>query len=145
MFTDDYEYPSNESYRTVGRDPHRRRSAGLETPGYHTMVDTPASGQCNFSAPLSSRDGLKYTPRESVDHRESPLAALVEVRRLGPAQPPVLQEIRERYKRVLTELRVRLEHECNRRHELLTTVRRLRTDREKDRSDFEFAQLDNER
>ena len=38
-----------------------------------------------------------------------------------------------------------MEHEHNSRHESQTTVRRLRADREKDRSEFAFAQLDNER
>ena len=37
-----------------------------------------------------------------------------------------------------------MEHEYNRRHDLLKTVRRLRTDQEKGRSDFAFAQLENE-
>ena len=36
-------------------------------------------------------------------------------------------------------------HEHSRRHDLLTTVRRLRTDREKGRSEFAFAQLEKER
>ena len=108
-------------------------------------MDSPASGHGNFSARGYSRGGSRYAPRESFNHHENPPAALVEVERQGPAQPPGLQEIYGRYKRVLTELRVGLEHECNRRHELLTTVRRLRTDREKDRSDYTFAQLEIER
>ena len=47
-----------------------------------------------------------------------------------------MQEICARYDRVLTELREDVEHEHIRRHDLLTTVRRLRTGREKDRSQF---------
>ena len=38
-----------------------------------------------------------------------------------------------------------MEHENNHRHDLLTTVRRLRTDRDRDRSDFALAKLENER
>ena len=38
-----------------------------------------------------------------------------------------------------------MEHEYSRRHDWLTTVRRLCTDPEKERSEFAFAQLENER
>ena len=108
-------------------------------------MDSPASGHGNFSARGYSRGGSRYAPRESFNHHENPPAALVEVERQGPAQPPGLQEIYGRYKRVLTELSEDVEHEYSRRHYLLTTVQRLRTDREKYRSDLAFAQLENER
>ena len=108
-------------------------------------MDTPASGQGNFSAPCSSRGGSRYAPRESVDNRDNPPVVPVVVKRQGPAQLPGLQETLGNHERVLTELRKEVEHEYNRRHDFLTTVRRLRTDREKNRSEFAFDQLDNER
>ena len=67
------------------------------------------------------------------------------VERPGPAQQPGLEETLGHHERYLTELREDVDHEYNRRHDLLTTVRRLRTNREKDRSEFAFAQLENER
>ena len=108
-------------------------------------MDTPASGQGNLSAPLSSRGGSRYAPRESVDHRENLPVVPVVVERQGTTQLLGLQETLGHHERVLTELKEDVEHEHSRRHELLTTVRRLRTDREKDRSEFAFAQLENER
>ena len=38
-----------------------------------------------------------------------------------------------------------MEHEHCRRHDFLTTVRRIRADREKDLSEFAFAQIEKER
>ena len=137
--------PIDESRHTGRRDPQNQPSAGTEAPSYHPMVDTPASGQGNLSAPRSSRGGLRNDPRESVDHRKSPPAALVEVGKPGPAQSPDLQDVCECYDCVLTKLREEVKHEYNRRHYLLVTLRRLHTDREKDRSDFALAQLENKR
>ena len=62
-----------------------------------------------------------------------------------PAQPPGLKETLGHHERVLTELREDVKYECDRRHDLQTAVRRLRTDREKYRSDFAFVQLESER
>ena len=42
-------------------------------------------------------------------------------------------------------MREDVDYEYDRRHDLLATVRRLRTDREKDRLDFAFVQPKNER
>ena len=69
----------------------------------------------------------------------------VVVERQGPAQLPGLQKTLGDHERVLTELREDVEHEHSRRHDLQTTVRRLRTDREKDRSEFALSQLEKER
>ena len=84
-------------------------------------------------------------PRESVDHRENPPVNLVAVERQVPAEPPGLQDALGNHWRYLTELRADVNHEYDRRHDMLATVRRLRTYREKDRSDFAFAQLKSER
>ena len=65
--------------------------------------------------------------------------------RQRPAQLPALQETLGHHERVLTKLKEVVEHEHSRRHDFQTTVRRLRTDREKDRSEFAFAQLEKER
>ena len=71
--------------------------------------------------------------------------APVVVERQGPAQLPGLHETLGKHERYLTQLREDVDYEYYRRHDLLSTVRRLRADREKDRSDFAFAQLENER
>ena len=145
MFTDDPEDQSDESRNTGGRDPPHQPTAGIEVPSCRTKVNTSVSGQGNLSAFRYSRGGSRYAPRESVDHRENPPVAPVVVRRQGTAQTRGHQEICALYDSVLTELREDVEQEYNRRHDLLKTVRRLRTDREKDRSEFAFAQLENER
>ena len=144
MFTYGSEDQLNEPRRTGGQDPQHQRLAGTDVPNCHTKVNIPSSGQGNFSARRSSRGGSRYAPRESVNHSENPLAALEEVERQGPAQPPGLQKISAHYDCVLNKLRKEVEHEHSSRHELLTTVRRLRTDRAKDRSEFAFAHLENE-
>ena len=48
------------------------------------------------------------------------------------------------HERSLTELREDVDNEYDRRHDLKTAVRRIRTDREKYRSDFAFVQLEGE-
>ena len=53
----------------------------------------------------------------------------VAVERQGPAQPPGLQKTLGNHERVLTELREDVDYEYDRRHDLQTAVRRLRTDR----------------
>ena len=74
------ENPSNDFRHTFGQDPQRQPSFVTDAPRYHTMVDTPASGQGNSSALCYFRGGSKYAPRESVEHRESLQAALVEMK-----------------------------------------------------------------
>ena len=104
MSTDELEDPSDESRHTVGRNPQRQPSPGTKAPSYHKLVDIPSSGQGSFSASRAALGGLEYAPRESVDHSESPPAVPVEVvGRPVPAQPPGLQEICDRYERVLTD------------------------------------------
>ena len=51
----------------------------------------------------------------------------------------------DHHERFLTELREDVKHEYTRRHDLLMTVRRLRSDWEKYRSEVAFVQLKNER
>ena len=51
----------------------------------------------------------------------------------------------DHHERFLTDLREDVEHEYTRRHDLLMTVRRLRSDLEKYRSEVAFVQLKNER
>ena len=45
----------------------------------------------------------------------------------------------------MTELRENMEQEYHRRHDLMKTVQRHRADREKDRSNFALAHLENKR
>uniref|UniRef100_M4C3J4 RxLR effector candidate protein n=1 Tax=Hyaloperonospora arabidopsidis (strain Emoy2) TaxID=559515 RepID=M4C3J4_HYAAE len=52
---------------------------------------------------------------------------------------------RKHLERVTCELREDLEHERSRRLDLIDNVTRLSLEREKNRSDFAFAQLENER
>ena len=54
-------------------------------------------------------------------------------------------ELREDLEHVTCELREDLEHERSRRLDLIDNVTRLSLEREKNRSDFAFAQLENER
>ena len=106
------------------------------------MVNNPSSRQGNLFASYYSSGSSRYAPRKSFDHHENLPAAQVGVGRRGLDQPPGLQEVCARYDRVLPELREDVEHEHSRRHDLLMTVRCLRTDREKDRSEFAFARLE---
>ena len=113
VFTDRSSDQSDVSCHTVGRDPQRQPSVGIDTPSYHTEMETPSCGQGNLSAPHSPCGGSKYAPRESVDRRENPPAVMVVVERTGSAQPG-LQEKGDRYERVLTVLGEDGEHEYNR-------------------------------
>ena len=125
--------PRTNRMRTVvlvGRDPQHQPSLGTDAPSYHTKVDTPASGHGNFYAPYSSRGGLRYAPRESVDHHESPPVGLVVAETQGPAQPQGLHETLSDHERYLTELIKDVDYAYDRRNDLLSTVRRLRTDGE---------------
>ena len=143
MFTYGPSDLSDESRHTGGRDLQLQPSAGIEVPSCHTMVDTHASGQGNLSAHRYSRGGSRYAPRETVYHRENSPVYSVVVERQGPDQLPGLQETLYNHERYLAQLREDVDYEYDRRHDLMSTVRRLRTDREKDRSDFAFTQLEN--
>ena len=68
---------SDVSRRTGGRDPQSQSSAGREAPSCRATADSRASEQDNSFAAPSRHGGLRYAPRESVEHRANPPMAVV--------------------------------------------------------------------
>ena len=145
VFSDGPSCSSDGSRHTDERDPPHRGSAGSEAPSCHVTADTRASERdSSFAAPLR-HGGSKYAPRESVDHRASPPAAVVEEGRLGPTRLSGLESEVAQHDRDLRDLSDRLDHERDVRRSLEQKVLRLRIDRSDDRSEYVHSLLESER
>ena len=72
------------SRRTAQRYPQNLSSAGSEAPNYPKQAGNRASERDSSSAVPARRGGLKYAPREIVDHRGSPPAVAVEEEKSVP-------------------------------------------------------------
>uniref|UniRef100_M4BIK6 RxLR effector candidate protein n=1 Tax=Hyaloperonospora arabidopsidis (strain Emoy2) TaxID=559515 RepID=M4BIK6_HYAAE len=129
----------------LDKAPKHQPAVESEDPNYLQRVDTRATGRGNSSDVLSHRGGSTRAPRGSVGHRahQSMDEAEEETRSQKglQAQSDTVSQI----ERVTCELREDIEHERSRRLGLNDNVTRLSSERERDRSDFAFAQLENER
>uniref|UniRef100_A0AAV1U8E0 Uncharacterized protein n=1 Tax=Peronospora matthiolae TaxID=2874970 RepID=A0AAV1U8E0_9STRA len=103
--------------RTAQLDPVRRSSVGSGAPKNPRTGDSRATGRGNSSDVRSRRGGSTAALLDSAGHRES---------------PPIF------FDRVTQGLRDDLEHERNRRLQMVDTA-------SKHRAEFAFAQLENER
>uniref|UniRef100_A0AAV1USA5 Uncharacterized protein n=1 Tax=Peronospora matthiolae TaxID=2874970 RepID=A0AAV1USA5_9STRA len=103
--------------RTAHPDPVRQPSVGGVVPKYPRTGDSLATGRDNSSDVRSRRGGSTAAQLDSAGHRKSPLIF---------------------FDRVTQGLRDDLEHERNRRLQMVDTA-------SKHRAEFAFAQLENER
>uniref|UniRef100_A0AAV1TN68 Uncharacterized protein n=1 Tax=Peronospora matthiolae TaxID=2874970 RepID=A0AAV1TN68_9STRA len=107
------------SRRTARPDPVRQPSIGSGAPKNPRTGDSRATGRGNSSDVRSRRGGSTAAQLDSAGHRESPL-------------------MESFFDRVTQGLRDDLEHERNRRLQMVDTA-------SKHRAEFAFAQLENER
>uniref|UniRef100_M4BWX9 RxLR effector candidate protein n=1 Tax=Hyaloperonospora arabidopsidis (strain Emoy2) TaxID=559515 RepID=M4BWX9_HYAAE len=138
-------HTSKAPCRTVRQGPKHQPAVEREAPKYLPRVDTRATGRGNSSDVPSHRGGSTSAPRGSVGHcaHESMDEAEEETRPQTGLQ--VQSDTVSLLKRVTCELREDLEHERSRRLGLVDNVTRLSSEKERDRSDLAFAQLENER
>uniref|UniRef100_A0AAV1U1R1 Uncharacterized protein n=2 Tax=Peronospora matthiolae TaxID=2874970 RepID=A0AAV1U1R1_9STRA len=126
------------SRRTARPDPVRQPSIGSGAPKNPRTGDSRATGRGNSSDVRSRRGGSTAALLDSAGHRESPLMEVEEEERRSP-HDHVDRCVPESFvDRVTQGLRDDLEHERNRRLQMVDTA-------SKHRAEFAFAQLENER
>uniref|UniRef100_A0AAV1TLK8 Uncharacterized protein n=1 Tax=Peronospora matthiolae TaxID=2874970 RepID=A0AAV1TLK8_9STRA len=124
--------------RTAQPDPVRQPSIGSGAPKNPRTGDSRATGRGNSSDVRSHRGGSTAAQSDSARHRESPLMEVEEEERRSPhnrGDPCVPESF---FGRVTQGLRGDLKHERDRRLQLVDAVSKHRTE-------FAFAQLENER
>uniref|UniRef100_A0AAV1TUT4 Uncharacterized protein n=1 Tax=Peronospora matthiolae TaxID=2874970 RepID=A0AAV1TUT4_9STRA len=124
--------------RTARPDPVRQSSVGSGAPKYLRTEDNRATGRGNSSDVRSHRGGSTAAQPDSAGHRESPLMEVEEEKRRSPHDHVDRCVPESFFDRVALALRGDLEHERDRRLQLVDTVL-------KHRAEFAFAQLENER
>uniref|UniRef100_M4BD90 Uncharacterized protein n=1 Tax=Hyaloperonospora arabidopsidis (strain Emoy2) TaxID=559515 RepID=M4BD90_HYAAE len=134
VFSDGPSETSDVSRRTGGRDPQRR-----ESPSCLATADSRASEQDNSFAAPSRHGGLRYAPRESVEHRANPPMAVVGAEMSTPNLSELQAEVSRLQQRV-HDLCDRSEQERQERLSLEAWVQRIRSYRSDDRSEFAFYQ-----
>uniref|UniRef100_A0AAV1UTP2 Uncharacterized protein n=1 Tax=Peronospora matthiolae TaxID=2874970 RepID=A0AAV1UTP2_9STRA len=124
--------------RTARPDQVRQPSVGSGAPKYPRAGDNRATGRGNSSDVRSRRGGSTAAQPDRAGHRESPLIEVEEEVKRSPhnlGDPCVPESL---FDRVTQGLRGDLEHERDRRLQMVDTV-------SKHRAEFAFAQLENER
>uniref|UniRef100_A0AAV1VIC2 Uncharacterized protein n=1 Tax=Peronospora matthiolae TaxID=2874970 RepID=A0AAV1VIC2_9STRA len=126
------------SRRTARPDPVRQPSIGSGAPKNPRTGDSRATGRDNSSDVRSRRGGSTAALLDSAGHRESPLMEVEEEERRSPHDHVDRCVPESFFDRVTQGLRDDLEHERNRRLQMVDTA-------SKHRAEFAFAQLENER
>uniref|UniRef100_M4BGU7 RxLR effector candidate protein n=1 Tax=Hyaloperonospora arabidopsidis (strain Emoy2) TaxID=559515 RepID=M4BGU7_HYAAE len=144
-FPDGPSSASDAPFHTARQGPKHQLAVESEAPKYMPMVNTRATGRGNSSDIPSHRGGSTGVPRGSIGHRahQSMDEAEEEIRSQTGLQ--VQSDTVSQLERVTCEFREDFEHERSIRLGLVDNVTRLSSERERDRSDFAFAQLENER
>uniref|UniRef100_A0AAV1UBB4 Uncharacterized protein n=1 Tax=Peronospora matthiolae TaxID=2874970 RepID=A0AAV1UBB4_9STRA len=124
--------------RTAQPDPLRQSSVGSEAPKYPRTGDSRATGRDNSSDVRSRRGGSTAAQLDSAGHHESPLMEVEEEERRSPHDHVDRCVPESFFDRVTQGVRDDLEHERNRRLQMVDTA-------SKHRAEFAFAQLENER
>uniref|UniRef100_A0AAV1U702 Uncharacterized protein n=1 Tax=Peronospora matthiolae TaxID=2874970 RepID=A0AAV1U702_9STRA len=124
--------------RTARPDPVRQPSVGSGAPKYLRTGDNRATGRGNSSDVHSHRGGSTASRSDSAGHRESPPKEVEEEGKHSPHDHVDRCVPESFFDRVTQGLRDDLEHERNRRLQMVDTVL-------KHRAEFAFAQLENER
>uniref|UniRef100_A0AAV1VAP4 Uncharacterized protein n=1 Tax=Peronospora matthiolae TaxID=2874970 RepID=A0AAV1VAP4_9STRA len=137
-FSGDHSAAQDVPRRTARPDPVRLPSVGSEAPKYPRTGDSRATGRYNSSDVRSRRGGSTAAQLDSAGHRKSPPMEVEEEGRRSPHNRGEACVPESFFDRVTQGLRGDLEHERNRRLQLADTVL-------KHRSEFAFAQLENER
>uniref|UniRef100_M4B6P4 RxLR effector candidate protein n=1 Tax=Hyaloperonospora arabidopsidis (strain Emoy2) TaxID=559515 RepID=M4B6P4_HYAAE len=143
-FPDGPSSASDAPCRTARQGPKHQPALESEAPKDLWRVDTRATGRGNSSDVPSHRGGSTSAPLGSVGHRahQSMYEAEEETRSQTGLQAQ--SETVSQLERVTYELREDIEHERSRSLGLNDNVTLLSSERERDRSDFAFSQLENE-
>uniref|UniRef100_A0AAV1UUD4 Uncharacterized protein n=1 Tax=Peronospora matthiolae TaxID=2874970 RepID=A0AAV1UUD4_9STRA len=124
--------------RTAQPDPARQPSVGSGAPKYPRTGDSRATGRGNSSNVRSHRGNSTAAQPNSAGHHESPLMEVEEEGRRSPHNRGEACVPESFFDRVTQGLRGDLEHERDRRLQLVDTVL-------KHPAEFAFAQLENKR
>uniref|UniRef100_M4BMQ3 RxLR effector candidate protein n=1 Tax=Hyaloperonospora arabidopsidis (strain Emoy2) TaxID=559515 RepID=M4BMQ3_HYAAE len=144
-FPDGPSSASDAPCRTARQGPKHQPAVEIEAPNYLPRVDTRATGRGNSSDVPSHRGGSTSVPRGSVGHRAHRPMDEAEEETRSQKGLQVQSDTVSQLERVTCALHEDLEHERSKRLGLVDNVTRLSSERERDRSDFAFAQLENER
>uniref|UniRef100_M4BQM4 RxLR effector candidate protein n=1 Tax=Hyaloperonospora arabidopsidis (strain Emoy2) TaxID=559515 RepID=M4BQM4_HYAAE len=121
------------------------KAQNINQPNYLPRVDTRATGRGNSSDFPSHRGGSTSAPRGRFGHRVHQSMDEAEEETRSQTGLQVQYDTVSQLESVTCELREDIEHERSRRLGLVDKVTRLSLERERDRSDFVCAQLENER
>uniref|UniRef100_M4BHU5 Uncharacterized protein n=1 Tax=Hyaloperonospora arabidopsidis (strain Emoy2) TaxID=559515 RepID=M4BHU5_HYAAE len=143
-FPDGPSSASDAPCRTARQGPKHQAAIESKAPNYLLRVDTRATGRGNSSDVLSHLGGSTSVPRGSVGHRAHQSMDESEEETRSQTGLQAQSDTVSQLERVTCELREDLEHETSRRLGLVDNVKRLSSEREGDRLDFAFAQLENE-
>uniref|UniRef100_A0AAV1UU58 Uncharacterized protein n=1 Tax=Peronospora matthiolae TaxID=2874970 RepID=A0AAV1UU58_9STRA len=124
--------------RTARPDSERQPSVGSGAPKYPRTGDSRATGRDNSSDVRSLRGGSPAAQPDSAGHRESPLMEVEEEGKRSPSYRGEACVHKSLFDLVTQALRGDLEHERDRRLQLVDAV-------SKHRAEFAFAQLESER
>uniref|UniRef100_M4B397 RxLR effector candidate protein n=1 Tax=Hyaloperonospora arabidopsidis (strain Emoy2) TaxID=559515 RepID=M4B397_HYAAE len=143
-FPDGPSSASDAPCRTARQGPKHQLAVESEAPNYLPRVDTHATGRGKSSDVPSHRGGSTIVPRGSVGHRAHQSMNEAEEKTGSQTGLQVQTDAVSQIERVTCELREDFEHERSRRLGLVDNVTRVSLERERDRSDLAFAQLENE-
>uniref|UniRef100_M4BIR3 RxLR effector candidate protein n=1 Tax=Hyaloperonospora arabidopsidis (strain Emoy2) TaxID=559515 RepID=M4BIR3_HYAAE len=141
-FPDGPSSASDAPCRTARQGPKHQPAVESEAPNYMPRLDTRATGRGNSSDVPSHRGGSTSAPRESVGHRAHQSMDEAEEETRSQTGLQAQSDTVSQLECVTCELRNDLEHERSRSLGLVDNVNRLSSERERDRSDFAFAQLE---
>ena len=145
LFPDGPSSPSGEPCSTARQGPRHQPAVERKAPSYLARVDTHATERDNSSDVPSRRGGSTNVSRGSVDCRAHSSKDVEEEETRSQTGLRSLSDSVYQLNCVKHELRNNLEYDRGRRLDLQGLVKQLSSDRDRDRSQFAFAQLENDR
>ena len=138
-FSDGTSSASDVHGHTAGQGLTHPPSVVIEAPGYMLKADSRATGRVNSSDVVSSSGDSTDVLQGSIKHRASQTMEEVEEETHPLTDLQHRSDAVSRLDRVTYELRENLEHERERRLDLISNVNRLSSALQKDRAEFALS------